>query len=311
VFALWSRTDSGRLFHWVLVWHFAAVVCAVIGPFGSFGHAPFLTYLLFWWLAIGVSMVIAGAVRAGAARFGRHRPEWWRDWIFGIPVFVLLYSPLLLGFMRILKDGADDARPSLWIVMQMVAFVSAGMVLVKNLLRVILRLPAAPSLPIVAAETAIPDQDPAPESPAMPLLIERLDAPLRGRLLRLSGNNHHVQVITDRGEARVLMRFADALRDVGAEEGMQVHRSHWVAWRAVAGLERDGHRRWLRLTCGSRVPVARSYAGALRDRWPDLATAATEKANGAPTRPFGSRSARAEGPKYGEKAESVQSSPPV
>ena len=308
MFALWRWTDSGRLFHWVLIWHLAAVACAVIGPFGSFGRDPFLAYLLFWWLAIGTSMAVAGVVLAVSSRLADHWPEWWRDWVFGIPVFVLAYSPLLYGIMQVLKRRPEDEQSSLWLVMQMVAFVSAGMVLAKNLLRIILRLHAVSSAAPVAAETAISDKDPAP---AMPLVVERLDAPVRGPLLRLSGDNHHVHVITEKGEARVLMRFADALRDVGAEDGMQIHRCHWVARRAVAGLERDGHRRWLRLTCGSRVPVARGYAGVLRARWPELVARAAEKANGEPARSAGSSSARAEGPKYGANAGSVQSSPPV
>jgi DNA-binding LytR/AlgR family response regulator len=43
-----------------------------------------------------------------------------------------------------------------------------------------------------------------------------------------------------------------------------VHRSYWVARKAVAAVEREGHRTELVLTSGDRVPVSRTYLPMLR-----------------------------------------------
>ncbi|MNL69688.1 LytTr DNA-binding domain protein [compost metagenome] len=55
------------------------------------------------------------------------------------------------------------------------------------------------------------------------------------------------------------------LRDV---EGVQTHRSWWVARAAIAGVVEDGRKLRLRLTGGLEAPVSRTRIGALReDGW--------------------------------------------
>ena len=75
-----------------------------------------------------------------------------------------------------------------------------------------------------------------------------------------------MEVHTGEGSDLLLLRFRDALREVGELDGAQVHRSHWVARAAVAGVERRNGRIALRLVNGRLVPVSRSFAPALRDR---------------------------------------------
>ena len=78
--------------------------------------------------------------------------------------------------------------------------------------------------------------------------------------------DHYVEVHTEEGSDLLLLRFRDALRELDGLDGAQVHRSHWVARAAVAGVERRSGRIALRLVNGNRVPVSRSFAPALRDR---------------------------------------------
>ena len=97
-------------------------------------------------------------------------------------------------------------------------------------------------------------------------LLARLSAPKRGELHHLRMQDHYIEVHTDKGMEMVLLRFRDALREVEDIEGMQVHRSHWVARAAVDAVERRDGRITLRLVNGTRVPVSRSFAPALRAR---------------------------------------------
>ena len=112
-------------------------------------------------------------------------------------------------------------------------------------------------------EAAVPH--PSAGTPAAPFL-ERIPERLGRNLLHLHMQDHYVEVHTDAGSDLVLLRFRDALREVEGIDGAQVHRSHWVARAAVAGVDRRNGRIALRLVNGSEVPVSRSFAPALRKR---------------------------------------------
>ena len=77
--------------------------------------------------------------------------------------------------------------------------------------------------------------------------------------------DHYVEIHTDRGSELVLMRFGDALKELGGAEGMQVHRSHWIARAAVRKIVRRAGRTVAFLENGAEVPVSRRYARALSD----------------------------------------------
>lgn len=96
-------------------------------------------------------------------------------------------------------------------------------------------------------------------------LVAALPPERRGRLLAFAAEDHYLRVFTDRGEDLILRRFADAIAEVGAIDGLRVHRSWWVARDAVTGTERDGERMMLRLSNGVGVPVSRTYLLTVRE----------------------------------------------
>ena len=104
-----------------------------------------------------------------------------------------------------------------------------------------------------------------PSAPERPPLLDRLPVALRGRLHRLSMQDHYVEVVTDKGAHLVLMRLSDAMAETGGVEGLQVHRSHWVAREAIRDCVRRGDRTMLRLSDGTELPVSRSRLQAVRD----------------------------------------------
>jgi len=80
--------------------------------------------------------------------------------------------------------------------------------------------------------------------------------------------DHYVRVHTMLGSALVLMRLRDAIMLMRETDGMQVHRSWWVARGAVEDALRDGRNVRLRLARGIEAPVARAKLTDLRDaRW--------------------------------------------
>jgi len=91
----------------------------------------------------------------------------------------------------------------------------------------------------------------------------RLSQTVSRDIVYLKVDDHYVNVHTTGGSCLVLMRFADAVADLG-DLGMQVHRSYWAAHRhMLATIRREG-RTMLRLTGGAQVPISRPYLPAVR-----------------------------------------------
>lgn len=84
-------------------------------------------------------------------------------------------------------------------------------------------------------------------------------------LIAIQADLHYLQVRTTRGRATVLASIAAAETALG-DDGLRVHRSHWVALRHVVRLARTARGTFLTLTDGSRVPVSRRRAGEVQAR---------------------------------------------
>ncbi|WP_097068505.1 LytTR family DNA-binding domain-containing protein [Rhodobacter maris] len=99
-----------------------------------------------------------------------------------------------------------------------------------------------------------------PEAEPEVRLLARLSATRRGALIRLEVKDHYVKVFTTLGNESLLMRLADAMAETEGVEGLQVHRSHWVAREAIFGLSRERGKYALMLYDGTQIPVSRSHA---------------------------------------------------
>jgi DNA-binding LytR/AlgR family response regulator len=94
-------------------------------------------------------------------------------------------------------------------------------------------------------------------------VIDRLPQGLSGDIVYLKTDGHYVKVHTTAGSCMMLMRFRDAVADLG-DLGMQVHRCYWVAHRHVLATVRRDTLTLLRVTGDHRVPVSRSHLQPVR-----------------------------------------------
>ena len=100
--------------------------------------------------------------------------------------------------------------------------------------------------------------------PEAPMILDRLPLDKRGALISLSVQDHYVEIVTDRGREMVLMRLSDAMREVAPVEGLQVHRSYWVARDAIRSVERTADAARIHLSPGAEVPVSRGFLPEVR-----------------------------------------------
>lgn len=94
--------------------------------------------------------------------------------------------------------------------------------------------------------------------------LKRMPKGLYGQVRLLHADDHYIHVHTNSGRGMIKYRFADAIAELGTETGLQVHKSWWISYSAVAALERQGGRYVVRLDGGEAIPVARSYVAAVK-----------------------------------------------
>ncbi|OIQ47726.1 MAG: hypothetical protein BM565_04930 [Gammaproteobacteria bacterium MedPE] len=90
-------------------------------------------------------------------------------------------------------------------------------------------------------------------------LMAKVPLEKRGKLLCLEMDDHYLRIYTSRGEHLTLMRFKDALSLLQHYEGLQTHRSWWVATDAIVGVQKEGRKTLLRLSNDVVVPVSRTF----------------------------------------------------
>jgi len=118
-----------------------------------------------------------------------------------------------------------------------------------------------------AAETETASAAGIRTSASPPPILSRLKPENRGALIRLTIRDHYTEVVTTRGRELILLRFGDALTELGNTEGIRLHRSHWIATDHVDRLKRDNGKLFVITRDGVEVPVSRSYAEAVRHRF--------------------------------------------
>ena len=102
-----------------------------------------------------------------------------------------------------------------------------------------------------------------PES-AEEWIVNKLAMPKRGALWAISSELHYLRIYTDVANDLVLMRLSDAVERLATFDGIQIHRSHWVARQGIRDLVKQDGALEVELHNGVRLPVSRANAASVR-----------------------------------------------
>ncbi len=131
--------------------------------------------------------------------------------------------------------------------------------------------PAAEAAPAVGEEPAA-EPEPVVESEPPSDFFATLPQALGRDVAALSSELHYLRVKTPRGNALVLYNLKDAVADLESRlDGLQVHRSHWVASDHVRRMVRRGSGWACELSTGDLVPVSRRKARLAREAFGEAA----------------------------------------
>lgn len=233
----------------------AGLTLGLIGPFGSYLNGTLPVRMAYWlvclwggWLAFGVSLPIL-------TRWAQGR---------GVPAW--LWTPPAVAILTLLPAVLSRALAvRLWPAVGEVGWLEwYGQGLIISSLATTGMLWATRSRGAVSPRPDTSSADPR----------DRLPPRLGRTVLCLQMEDHYVRVHTPQGSALVLMSLSQAVAGLKDVEGVQTHRSWWVARASIAGVVEDGRKLRLRLTHGLEAPVSRARVGALReDGWLAAASA--------------------------------------
>jgi len=231
------------------------MVLGLIGPFGTYELLPVLPRLAYWLAIVALNWLLCDiAIRRIEALAPADLPlRRIAVPLAGAALVSLPATGVVATANGLSGIGWPESPLSLyWQVALLLAAVSLPVYMLADLRETV--------------DAMAPREPPAAHSDKMTglaLFQARLPTALRGGLLCLEMQDHYLAVHTTESSDLILCRMEDAARELD-EVGRRVHRSWWVAADAVAGAERDGQRLVLRLVDGRRVPVGRTYRGALK-----------------------------------------------
>ncbi|WP_313670736.1 LytTR family DNA-binding domain-containing protein [Sandarakinorhabdus sp.] len=222
---------------------FAVVACVLAGPFDT-DVLPLPSRLVFWLVLIGWNSVKWWLWYAWAGPRTTSR----RSVLLAAVVGALLLNATLPLEIDLMFRAIGRPLELSWLGLYLMALLVAGSI---SALIAALRGPRA--VPVV------------PAAPAPSLLAQRAGLPDLAGVLSVTAEDHYLRlVLADGRKPLVLFRLSDALPELASQDGLQVHRSAWVARRHVAGARRDGRRWLLVLADGAEQAVSETFLPAVR-----------------------------------------------
>ncbi len=249
--ALWlSLTTPLTLISWVV----ASVLVTLAGPFGTYASMELPLRAGYWSTLIGVSIVMSYVARAAVLAVMQQRSTHILRELAISVVFASTFVPVLMLLRSIATEVPPFLNPfQIFLVVLIVTWSVSALRLVLGI-------------------------DDAPQNGDQPRLFRRIPGYSGAEIVRMTVDDHYVEVFLEDGEVhRLLMRFTDAVDELEGKPGFLVHRSHWVTIGAIEQVLRDRGRDFVLLRDGTRLPVSRTYranliAEGLID--PSVATAA-------------------------------------
>ena len=256
------------------MWGFATLIAAILGPLGSYENCTFDHRLWLWGLWIGLFAVIGTGVRSFVHNVLRLRDFHRGGLLTAVLVACGVGFPVnAMNLFGVLPDvGGPYLNADLPEIAAMVFVFSLAIVAHHHFWRgtqIVVQPMAtahATPVPLPTVPSVVAERGPEVVPMVLPRIVARLDVGLQGPLVALSVRDHYVDIQTLAGRGTVLMRLGDAMEEVDPVQGAQVHRSHWVAWDQVTGVERNEGKLFLRMVAGPDIPVSRNNRDRLVER---------------------------------------------
>jgi hypothetical protein len=241
IFGQASRRAAAPIVRWAGATIIAGIFLAALGPFGSYLNGGPVQRACYWVAAMLLGLVLYGAAVKVATTLAPTRTR--LRWIVLVGATLVASVPEALAT----RTGAfwlwpDLAHLPLSLPLWFAQTTTIGLIAVLGAAFVLHR-----SAPMSAVE----------DEPVRSGFPPAGTAPLADDVLALQMEDHYVRLHRPNGSELILMPLGRAIDGVKVE-GLQTHRSWWVARHAVDSVEGTPRSMRLRLSNGVVAPVARS-----------------------------------------------------
>ncbi len=241
-----------RLGIYVLTLVAVGALLGFVGPVGTYTDLSVPLRLVYW-----ISLVVLNGLQATAIVTISARLLPAPRWPLPVPVAIGSAAASLLGTVEVfgmeLAMRPDSETKDLNFAE--IYFIVLVITLVLSFLFTLGSLRQLAPFNFLSDDAA---ESPAGQTSPPVRFFKRLPERLGTDLICLEMEDHYVRVHTEAGNELILMRMRNAVDELEGYDGMQVHRSYWVAAKAIVSARRAGERALLTLSNGMEVPVSRS-----------------------------------------------------
>lgn len=224
---------------------------ALIGPYGTYLFYGLPLRFAYWITVVLVSFAVWEAIDRILTQLFSKQSYALRRAVIILP-FALINSAAITGLHWIMSWWSGGAVPVVWLEL-VVSHIILSVLIITPTLFIIQQMRQQ-----VETEAG---------SEVISFLTEKLPPQLKGiKPFALSAEGHYVLVYTSQGKELVTMRFEDAVRAVAGINGLQTHRSWWVALDEISDIRSSGSAYEAVLKTGLIVPVSRRRKTALNKR---------------------------------------------
>jgi hypothetical protein len=241
--------------HYLLAaWVLLTLLFTALGPSASAGLS-FGARLLFWAVHVGVPLTVLQTAQIIVSRSASHLSDWFSVTVSGF-AGALAFVPVAWGLDGLFPE--EDVDTGSWLN----ELTSETLSTVLPVMLVWLALNAPRLLRITEAASST-----ATRNPEEPAFWAKTPRAIGRDLVSLSAELHYLRVRTTNGDALILYPFGQAVEELAAMPGLQVHRSHWVALAHIKDIARRGDGATVHLTGETALPASRKFRKALSQAW--------------------------------------------
>lgn len=245
------------------------VIFAWMEPVGTAGMS-FGKGLIFWTIQISILMPLLIYIQHFASHYvtlKSSQTAWIQTALSGV-ITSLLFVPVAYFLDTLFAIPEDETSISL---LHGLLDEALGVVLPVTVTWLALNAPWILQLDFSKKDSELTNQKINPQAQPRELseqpsrFLQELRNRASGELISISSELHYVRVVTTEAEIMFLYNLKDAIGELPANAGMQIHRSHWVSKSHIKGLSKRNGNAECTLSNGKKLPVSRRKYSEVKD----------------------------------------------
>ena len=217
----------------------AILILALSGPFGTLEHYNALERLAYWAIIAPTTYILAsGVATLVTISLMRKKFNSWLAYAAGGTSAGIIVGIFVWLFGVFLDQSFGRSLLGLLTAMTYTIPITIGVTLLFKL-----------------------SEKPLEEAESIPVdlrFFDRIPKHLGRDLISLNSQDHYVKVTTSMGSELVLMRLSDAIMELEGFDGLQPHRSWWIAKKHVKQIKLVNNKKAIELSNGDLVPISRA-----------------------------------------------------